>query len=202
VSPGIVRVSILGAHIDINALDKQMRAVSRALAEQAKKDLEKVVRNWDHKPAIVVWGPARRGMHLTTTVGPAKNDENWQIFQWVDQGTKSAGKVWVKGRRGFGPPSMPIRPGKGTGGDAVTRTSPGSLVSGGKGGGEIEDPFFVKSFIHKGIEARDFTGTIAMKFNRGGPGSPREQITKGLGAVFMMQKKKSRLRSYYPSRYG
>ena len=190
-----VKVSIYGAHIDINGMDKQIRNVSRVLGEQAKKELEKVVRNWDHRPTFTVWGPARRGMHMTTTVGPARDDENWQIFQWVDQGTKSAGKVYVKGFQGFGPPSMPIRPGKGTGGDAVTRTSPGSMISGGKGGGEIEDPYYVKSFMHKGIAARDFTGKIAETFNHGGPGSPRDLITKGLDAFFMMERKKARLRT-------
>lgn len=122
------------------------KAVERGMkkaTEEAKKDFEKTVSSWEHKPSFTIEEQGN-GEYVIST------DD--KIYSYVDLGTKPH-TIRPRGRfLRFSPGSRP-------------KTSPGKITAGGgsRGSGVV----YARVVRHPGIRARLFTRQITQRWRRG-----------------------------------
>lgn len=126
--------------LNVAAIERTVKAVMQEAADDAKSDLEKTTEGWQHGVSFEAI-PDKTGFIVGTA------DEVWN---YLDQGTKA----------------HEIRPRRATrlrfqtGYKAKTR--PRVLASGG--GGASGDVVYAKSVQHPGTEAREWSETVAEKY--------------------------------------
>jgi len=134
-------------------------------AKEIKKDFSKTTRTWKHRPRMEMRiGAVKQlmlgGAALDMDVGPWEHHRYYDIYTYVDLGTK-------------GPYPIP-KPGNTTaktlhfrwGGYGSYRAKTSRRVLGAKSGGPTGPMVSFKHVTHPGIEGRAFSETIAVKWNK------------------------------------
>lgn len=184
-----MKVYARGFHLDLSAMDATLRSVMRTVAEAIRNDFERCVATWHEQPEFVIWGPARRGDHLTVTVGPRRGEHATKIFQYVDLGTRGVGVL----RRPSGKP-FPIRPYTPKTVPGRIGSSPGGYAGTYKGAGKGPSVHFRRSTTHVGVKSRGFTEAIAKKYDTDRPGGVRDVVQRGMDAHLRVAAEEMRIR--------
>ena len=186
----LMKVYTRGYKLNPDDVDKGLRAGLEKLGGIVKGTYEEIVSEWANKPEFEVWGPGKRGDHITVAVGP-KPDTGpggvgevagpTQIFVWVDQGTTTSPKNPITRKGGGVFPIQKYDP----------RTRPGAVAQGGSGR-RYGPVYYRRSFMHRGVDARNFTGGIAKLLDTDRRGGVRDVVQEALNAIIRFSAARSR----------
>lgn len=137
----------LGAQF--KALPGAVKKGMRQAAEKVKEDFEQTTATWEHEVAFTIT-PDGDNFIIGT------DDQRWK---WIDEGTEpfQMPAIVPKNKKAL----TIVGPG-------VPKTMPGRVRSGsGSKGGIVVIRRSTKSYTHPGIKARNFSGTIRKRWQRG-----------------------------------
>ena len=173
-SSGFTTEAIVPMRLNTAAMTKVIYAAVVESAKDAKKDFEKTVATWKNKPKMetrvgsvgrLLSGKAR----LDFSAGPNPNGDNYDIYTFVDLGTKK----------------HDITPKKPGGVLFFQWAGPGSYnaktkprVIGSTGGGATGAWRTFKAVKHPGTKARQFSSIIARKWRKKLPKDAQKAMDK------------------------